>query len=148
MTDINDITAAYQRYQEALRATNEFNKLTLFDALTAAKITTVLVTFDGEGDSGQIEDIVAYSDGEARSIPSLPVEIRRASWAEDKLETTQTTLRGAIETLCYDALSEKYDGWENNDGAYGEFTFDVAMRSIELEFNGRFTDVVTTNHTL
>ena len=33
------------------------NKTTLFDALAAANITIVVVTFDGYGDSGQIENI-------------------------------------------------------------------------------------------
>ena len=35
------------------------NKTALFDALAAAGITSVLVHFDGSGDSGQIEDIDA-----------------------------------------------------------------------------------------
>ena len=38
-------------------------------------------------------------------------------------------------------LEQEQGGWENNDGAFGEFTFDVAERTIELEFNGRFTDI-------
>ncbi|OZA04478.1 MAG: hypothetical protein B7Y02_16365, partial [Rhodobacterales bacterium 17-64-5] len=37
------------------------NKDRLFDALTAAGISHVTVTFDGEGDSGQIESIAAWS---------------------------------------------------------------------------------------
>jgi hypothetical protein len=34
-----------------------------------------------------------------------------------------------------------------NDGAYGEFTLDVSEKCIELEFNARFTDTFSTNHT-
>ncbi|MEQ1518940.1 MAG: DUF6878 family protein, partial [Usitatibacteraceae bacterium] len=30
-------------------------------------------------------------------------------------------------------------GWENNDGAYGEFTFTVSDQSIALDYNERFT---------
>jgi hypothetical protein len=49
-------------------------------------------------------------------------------------------LREAIEELCYSYLEQDYGGWENNDGAFGEFIFDVATRKIGLEFNSRFTD--------
>lgn len=48
-------------------------------------------------------------------------------------------LREIIEDVCYAALSETHGGWENNDGAYGDFTFDVPHRTITLEFNERYT---------
>ncbi|KEZ19420.1 hypothetical protein CP98_01941 [Sphingobium yanoikuyae] len=40
--------------------------------------------------------------------------------------------------MAYDLLKEKHDGWENSDGAYGEFTFDVAAQTITLDYNERF----------
>ena len=39
--------------------------------------------------------------------------------------------------LAFDFLSDTHGGWENNDGAYGEFCFDAAARCIHLEFNER-----------
>jgi hypothetical protein len=42
---------------------------------------------------------------------------------------------------------QEHGGWENNDDAYGTFTFDVPERTIEPEFNGRFTDIATSHHT-
>jgi hypothetical protein len=148
MTETNDVATAYRRHQQALSQANKLNKDAVFDALSAANVTSVLADFDGEGDSGQINNIAAYANGEIHEIPAVTVEIHRAPWAKDKLDSVTTTLHDAIETLCYDTLSEEHDGWENNDGAFGEFTFNVAKRSIELEFNGRFSDVVTTHHTL
>jgi hypothetical protein len=41
-----------------------------------------------------------------------------------------TSCRGHGDTHC---------GWENNDGAYGDFIFDVAKRTITLDFNERYT---------
>ena len=38
-------------------------------------------------------------------------------------------------------LEQTHGGWENNDGAYGEFTFDVAERTIKLDFNERISDI-------
>ena len=43
----------------------------------------------------------------------------------------------AIETLVYKVLNQIYGGWENNDGAYGEYTFDVTERTITLDYNER-----------
>ena len=45
--------------------------------------------------------------------------------------------------LAYDFLEEVHDGWENEDGAYGEFVFDVGERTIRLEYNER---VMTTSY--
>ena len=39
--------------------------------------------------------------------------------------------------LVPNALAQTHGGWENNEGAYGEFTFDVAQRTITLDYNER-----------
>jgi hypothetical protein len=75
------------------------------------------------------------------------ITIQTVSWGTTEILTAQSTLETAIENLCYDYLGQTHGGWENNDGGYGEFRIDVAKRSIELEFNGRFTDTWTDNHT-
>ncbi len=31
-----------------------------------------------------------------------------------------------------------HDGWENSDGAHGDFTFDVGERTITLDYNERY----------
>ena len=51
-----------------------------------------------------------------------------------------------VEQLAYDFLSDTHGGWENNDGAYGEFCFDAAARCIHLEFNERFTSSELYTH--
>ena len=79
------------------------NKVRLFDALTAAGISHVTVTWD-----------------------SPEVEMRRLS------------LEDVVEQLAYDFLSHTHGGWENNNGAYGEFCFDASASCIHLEFNERF----------
>ena len=45
----------------------------------------------------------------------------------------------AIEQIAYDLLGQKHCGWENNDGAYGEFSFHVAEGRIELDYNERIS---------
>jgi hypothetical protein len=143
MSDIADFAASYQTHHQAIAEANIINKGTVFDALAGAGIATVLVEFNGEGDSGQIEYICADDSAE---IPQIPIELQRVAWGAGKLDSIQTTLRDAIETLCYDFLSQEHDGWENNDGAYGEFTFDVAERRVELDIGLRYTDSTQYSH--
>ena len=144
MSDSKDFDTLLGRHNKALSEANTFNKAAVFDALATAGINTVIVTFDGEGDSGQIQDITA---DDSAQIPDTRVELLQTEWGTGKFDSAQSSLRNAIETLCYDYLSQEHDGWENNDGAFGEFTFSVEGKTIELEFNGRFSDFYTSNHT-
>jgi hypothetical protein len=124
------------------------NKTTVFDVLAAAGLTVVVVTFDGYGDSGQIENIEAKAGDEVAAMPSGEVEITSAVWGEAELDRTTMTVRDAIERLAYDFLEETHDGWENSDGAYGDFTFDVADRTITLDYNERHMESDYSQHVL
>jgi hypothetical protein len=129
-----------QQEREVARITKEVllaNKTALFDALAAAGITTVLVNFDGCGDSGQVEMIEARTGDDDCALRAVEVEIASANWGSTAIGRQTQPVREAIETLVYDVLNETHGGWDNNDGAYGEFTFDVAERSITLDYNER-----------
>lgn len=146
-----DMAAAMARYQ-ADRADYETrasairpaNKIALFDALAASGITQVTVSFDGYGDSGQIEDISAVGAGGGHmALPETEIRIATTSWGNAEITEHRMAVREAVEQLTYDCLAQTHPGWENNDGAYGEFTFDVAARVITLEHNERFTATET-----
>jgi hypothetical protein len=51
----------------------------------------------------------------------------------------------AVEQLAYDLLNDTHC-WENNDGAYSHFTFDVAERTITLDYKERYTASDYTQH--
>jgi hypothetical protein len=145
MTDFSSILEQQQSYDKALDQANALNKTAVFEALAQAGVTSVTVEFDGEGDSGQIESVVATSGDKPEKLPRTPVALQFVHW-DGRTDTVQTPLSAAIPDLCYGYLSREHGGWENNDGAYGTFTFDIGRRTIELEFNGRFTDTFTSNH--
>ncbi len=109
--------ATYQQQMEALRPAN---KQALFDALAAAGIDLVTVTFDGSGDSGQIEDVTAQRGGAVADLPSGEVTISTMRWGSGIVSTSTMPVTAAIEQMAYDFLSETHGGWENNDGAFGE----------------------------
>lgn len=148
--DINATVARYFTEQaehnlraEALRPAN---KAALFDALAAAGITQVIVTFDGCGDSGQVEDVYARAGDEEADLPKAGITLCSPVWGGDEVKRSTMSVEAAIEQFVYDLLAETHGGWENNDGAFGEFTFDVATRSISLDYNERFTSSEYYSH--
>ena len=122
------------------------NKDRLFDALTAAGISHVTVTFDGEGDSGQIERIDIGAREGTTPPPLDRIEVACTTWENPKIERQTQTVEEAVETLVYDLLRQTHCGWEINDGAYGEFAFDVAERTIKLDYNERYTSSEHYSH--
>ena len=74
------------------------------------------------------------------------VEIASAVWDQTDPERTAMTVHDAIERLVFDFLAMTHDGWENSDGAYGDFTFDVAERTITLDYNERYMQSEYSQH--
>jgi len=146
MTDMNSILQSMELRRKMLQESGKLNKEALFAALSTAGIERVLISFDGEGDSGQLEDPAAYKGDNQVPLPDTKITFHCVQWDSEQLSPQEKSLKEAIEDLCYDFLQQDHGGWENNDGAYGEFTFDVNARSVLLEFNGRYTDVHTSLH--
>ena len=144
-----DDTAFDRKHREYVRRAEEnlvANKAVLFDSLAAAGIETVTVLFDGYGDSGQIERIDVGAGEGTILLPSDRIEIARTTWESPEIERQTLTVHEALETLVYDFLRQVNSGWEINDGAYGELTFDVAERTIKLDYNERHTSSENFSH--
>lgn len=142
----DDFETRYAQHKERCAKVNELNKTVLFDALAPAGISVINVEFDGEGDSGQLNGVSAFAGGQAAELPGTQITIQQIRWGQKEATTSEFTLESAIEALCYDYLEQEHDGWENNDGGYGEFIIDVSARTISLEFYSRYTDVEKYNH--
>jgi hypothetical protein len=98
--------------------------------LQAAGIDSVQILYDGCGDSGCIEN-VAYMDGQGSAVD-----------VAGKLAMTEEQLMD----LFYDLTQARHPGWENNDGAYGEFDWNLKDDALKHTHNDRFTDYDTTEH--
>ena len=105
--------------------------------------------FDGGGDSGQINEVVARKGETEVELPVVQVDFHGVSWDGEKLAPSKCTLRDAIEALCFDYLSQEHGGWENNDGGIRRIHVrSLQTQQIELDFNGRFyTDSTSYSHT-
>jgi hypothetical protein len=109
-------------------------------------IVIVTISFDGCSDSGQVEDVQANTQDELVALPSDQIEYEHIRWGETEPTRSSCSLRDALEDLALHYLSTAHDGWENGDGAFGEFTFDTSTRSITLAYNERFTDSIYSEH--
>ncbi len=98
--------------------------------LKDAGVVRVEVYYDGCGDSGQIESI-HYFDTEYKQIDPT----RRVTLTHD-----------ALMDLFYDLIEVRHDGWENNDGAFGEFTWDLTAATLLHTHSERYTECETTEH--
>ncbi|MFC4726098.1 DUF6878 family protein (plasmid) [Glycocaulis abyssi] len=141
-----DIVARMKAYEARAAALMPANKASLFAVLAPAGITRIDVTFDGYGDSGQIEDVQAYAGDTPAALPEAPLTLRSVSFHDEEIREQEMTVAEAVETLSYNALSQTHGGWEDNDGAYGAFVFDVAAGTIRLDYNERYTSVDAHHH--
>lgn len=114
----------------------EQRKQALFSTLAKHGIHTVTAEYDGEGDSGQINEISAFA------ADDTPVALNIPHNADG--EPQRATLHDCLEDFCWDILELHHDGFEINDGGFGTFTFSVPDTSIQLCHNDRFVDVTTT----
>ena len=135
-----------QAHRAAAEAIRPLNKERLFEALASVGITRVELAFDGYGDEGQIESVGAFAGEEPIELPDTEVTLATLGWRDTEPGDTAMSLAGAVEHLAYDLLAATHAGWENNDGAYGTFTFSTGDRTIALEHNERFTDVQCFEH--
>lgn len=138
--------AQEQAFAKLCESIRPENKAAVFDALAQAGITSIEVTFDGYADSGQIEDVAAKSGDKDVALPAGSVELAHAEWGSSDIVRTTHPMPQAIERLAYDFLREAYAGWENNEGAFGDFHFDVASRMITLNYNERIETFEHTQH--
>ncbi|MCY1128448.1 hypothetical protein OU426_16405 [Frigidibacter sp. RF13] len=146
-TDLARIMAEQAERDAAEVALHARNKEVLFDGLRLVGIAHVLVSFDGSGDSGQIENIEARNDtDQSITLPAAQITFAGIDWQSGAPTEHRLTLEAAIEELVYDLLSDTHSGWQDNDGAWGEFCIDARARTIHLEFNERFTSSELFTH--
>jgi len=88
----------------------------------------------------------AWSGEKSVEFPATEIECAALTWDHPEVEMRRLSLEDVVEQLAYDFLSDTHGGWENNDGAWGEFCFDAAARCIHLEFNERFTSSELYTH--
>lgn len=141
--------------ESRLKAASQENLAAICRALEKEKVEKVAVTYDGSGDSGQVEQITYYGpDDSELEEPVGKLEILRgkSTFSDGKWTETvvpeEVSLSKAIEGIAYSFLEIHSPGWENNEGAYGDLEILVKKRKATLTHNYRFTDTRESSMTL
>jgi hypothetical protein len=112
----------------------------------------VVVTFDGCGDSGQIEDMdFQFNDESAPKHPATRsvgvFDVREGStyldgrW-EPVIKQRELTLEDAIEMVTYDILGATLGGWEIDNGMSGTITYYIPTGVIKCEYDEHTSNTV------
>lgn len=112
--------ARYQAEWQQRHAQLPILKNALLNELSRHGIVSAVIEYDGEGDSGQIEGLAAFG-------------------ASDQLIALARPLHDQIEEFAWEVLAAHHDGFENNDGGYGDIAIDVTKRTVVRNHNARFS---------
>lgn len=127
----------------------EENKKAIIEALNKLGSKTVTVWYSGSSDSGCIDDVAFDTDvGDLKVIISInksEFDSKKNIWKEFVCNDP-IPIKEAIKRICYDLLEQHHGGWENDDGADGEFVFDVESGEINWNHNERYTEYNTYSH--
>ena len=130
---------------------SQTTKAQLYAKLAKLGITSVLIRYDGCGDSGCIESIKALG------ADNLEVKLLERAVTIDIVESKfdsktrrfisvntrrNVPVREAIENWCYDLLGEHFPGWEINEGSDGTIELNVIKKTATLEHD---ENVMRTN---
>ena len=134
----NDWMAKFEAEAKRQRKRLPAIKRRILAALNRARIATVEVAYDGEGDEGQIGEITSTDrKGKPAALEGsvlLTLHSTRCSY----------TLAEALEEFTWEVLAAYHDGFENNEGGFGTLSIDVASGTVSLSHNNRFVDFSTT----
>lgn len=122
--------------------------LTLLKVMGGRK---VVVSFDGSGDSGSIDDVnLLDQEGNLIDLKGAEFEWPCRSSEADPLtnkwrviyKNTVMPLSDILVQITEDALEEEGLDWYNNEGGFGQFTIDLTQTppKIELDVNIRITE--------
>jgi len=118
-----------------------YAKRALLKALRTRGITSVSIEYDGEGDSGQIDGILAWDAKDKPVDINQPV---RLALYPGKPASDYGSLREALDDFAWLLLGHFHDGFVDNEGGFGTIRIDVAERSVILDHDARVIETVNT----
>lgn len=139
----------------SLKDALDSNRTILLEALSLLGIQKVFVTYEGGGDSGDVEQVSV----EPASLEHHLHEHRLAVWCLRYSTALQhdflardiekpIPLIDALKQFALDWLEVAYPGWEINDGARGVVVIHVTEQSCRLEHHQFYVESQLYEHTL
>lgn len=130
------------------------NEKRLAAAFLLYGITSASVTFDGSGDSGQI-DSVTLMRGSELFTEDYPVTLyvqgptqfnpETKAWERSAITETEFPLTAAVQRHVDDALDNSSVDWYNNDGGFGHWEW-TAQHGLEFSIDQRVVESHTAHY--
>lgn len=127
-----------QKAEQVKKAKNRLNDVC--ELLSSLGINEVVGRYDGCGDSGAIDEI-NYFTSKGAYTGDLPVNPFDSVYTEG----LKISLHDCFEELFCTFLP---DGWEINDGAYGECTLNTLKKIVTIDHNARYTDSISSQEVI
>lgn len=111
-------------------------KAEMLNALRSLGIQTVIITYNGEGDDGQMEEITVDHAHTAALDVAVAVDLCGDG------EPLSRPLRDVLDDFGWQVLDLYHCGFEINDGGHGTITIDVANGKVTLDHNEHVIEYV------
>lgn len=150
---VSDIFSDMRERRERTSERLKSNRLRIHKALKKVGATRAVITYNGSGDEGQINEVTIYKEEKViHSEKKIYVFVASSYWQNGSfIEHTKRRsmkLGEALEQLVYDWSEFEHRGWENNDGASGECNIEVAEDKFTLDHHTYYTESETETHLL
>lgn len=111
-------------------------------------IASIYVSFDGSGDSGQIDNIAFYKQGRVEINPKdLNISFWKTQgnlwdpvtkeWTRPEPKQEEHPVRDMVEQHVYDLLCRTGIDWYNNDGGYGSWEWSAEDGEVDFSIYQR-----------
>ncbi len=108
--------------------------------LAAYGVVSIEATFDGGGDSGQVDEINIKGIADGTSGGTDWDKIALSAEHKEQLETEASTVGDYISRLVDEVIERTNEDWYNNDGGHGEVEIIPGEGRIHVDMNIRYTE--------
>jgi hypothetical protein len=118
----------------------------LFSILEKHGVESIVLSYDGSSDSGEIHSI--EFDGKVECIKTINEnsEIDMAKFKKAGVKFSKELIIDCIEHVSMVLLDDNEGGWEDNEGAMGDITWYIEKKKISIEHRQRIIEFEDREH--
>ena len=118
----------------------------LFSILEKHGVESIVLLYDGSGDSGQIHSIELDGKVECMKTINENSEIDMAKFKKAGVKFSKELIIDCIEHVSMVLLDDNEGGWEDNEGAMGDITWYIEKKKISIEHRQRIIEFEDREH--
>ena len=133
-------------YRMLVSETLGHNRAALMAALKEHNVKTVIVTYSGAGDSGDVDGVETIPKQAIKALETSNVTLRqpKGQMVDGEYgyikEDIEQPIIDALRTFTFNWVEIRHGGWEINDGSSGEVIFDLKADTCTLNHTEYYTE--------